>query len=58
MIKSPKSPRRAVDVVASDRLRWGIYAGSGRLLGKDTETLTSELTQALHQPVCTLKPEG
>lgn len=48
----------AADVVASDRLRWAVYAGSGRFIGKGTETLTSDLTQALHQPVCALKPEG
>lgn len=46
----------AADVVASDRLRWGLYAGSGRLIGKDTETLMSDLTQALHLPACALKP--
>jgi len=46
----------AADLVASDQLRWGLYAGSGRMLGKGTETLMSDLTQALHQPHCALKP--
>lgn len=48
----------ASNVVASDRLRWGLYAGSGRLLGKGSDNLTTDLTQALHQPACALTPEG
>ena len=48
----------ASNVVASDRLRWGLYAGSGRVLGNDTSGLIADLTRALHQPNCTLNPEG
>ncbi|MDJ0826429.1 MAG: hypothetical protein QNJ16_13065 [Rhodobacter sp.] len=50
--------RCAASVVASDRLRWGLYAGSLRVFGKGTEALTADLTQALHQSACAMKPEG
>lgn len=46
----------AADMVTSDPIRWGIYSGSGRLAGKGTDNLMSELTRALHQPSCALKP--
>lgn len=55
---APTRCRCASNVVASDRLRWGIYAGSGRLLGKGSDSLTSDLTQALYRPACAIAPKG
>lgn len=44
-------------IVASDRLSWGLFAGSGRLIGGPVN-LQSDLTQALHSPICAMKVEA
>ena len=47
----------AASSVASDKVRWGIHAGTGRLAGNGADTLIGDLTQALHTPACALKVE-
>lgn len=54
---SPSRCDCAARVVSADRLSWGLYAGSARLIG-GPQNLQSTLTQALHSPVCTLNAEG
>lgn len=41
----------ASSVVASERLSWGLYAGSARIVGGPND-LKAELTAALHSPTC------
>ena len=47
----------ASSLVASDRLKWGSFAGSARLIG-GPDDLNAELTQALHSPACARLGEG
>lgn len=47
----------AASVVAADRLTWGLHAGSARLVS-GPQDLSSDLTQALHSPVCVMRVEG
>lgn len=46
----------AAAIVGADRLKWGLYAGSARLIG-GPQNLQSDLTQALHSPSCSLHGE-
>lgn len=41
----------AASVVASDRVTWGLYAGSARLAG-GPKNLNADLIEALHAPAC------
>lgn len=41
----------AASVVASDRVTWGLYAGSARLLGGPKD-LQGDLTRVLNSPTC------
>lgn len=47
----------AARVVGADRLSWGLYAGSARLISAPDD-LSSALTQALHSPACAFAKEG
>jgi len=47
----------AARVVGADRLTWGLYAGSARLISAPDD-LSSALTQALHSPACAFAKEG
>ncbi len=49
--QAPSRCTCASSLVASDRVRWGLYSGSARLIGK-IDTLDADLTQALHSPDC------
>lgn len=46
----------AARVVGADRVRWGLYAGSARLIG-GSDDLLADLTQALHSPACDFRGE-
>ena len=46
----------AAKLVGADRVRWGLYAGSARLIGR-SDDLLADLTQALHSPACVLRGE-
>lgn len=46
----------AAKVVGADRVRWGLYAGSARLIGGSGDLL-ADLTQALHSPACAMRGE-
>lgn len=46
----------AAKLVGADRVRWGLYAGSARLIG-GSDDLLADLTQALHSPACVLHGE-
>ncbi len=48
----------AVNIVKSDRVRWGLYAGTGRIVGKGVSSLKNDLTHALHSPACALHAGG
>ena len=54
---SPSRCDCAARVVGADRVSWGLYAGSARLIG-GPQNLQSTLTQALHSPACALRGEG
>lgn len=54
---SPSRCSCAARIVGADRLAWGLYAGSPRLLG-GPQNLKSDLTQALYSPSCKLHGEG
>jgi len=47
----------AAKLVGADRVRWGLYAGSARLIG-GSDGLMADLTQALHSPICDFRGEG
>lgn len=47
----------ASSLVASERLDWGLYAGSARLIGGPGD-LNAKLTKALHSPACARLGEG
>jgi hypothetical protein len=47
----------ATSLVSADRLEWGLYAGSARLIG-GPDDLTAALTEALHAPSCARLGEG
>lgn len=47
----------AASVVASDRVMWGLYAGSARLVG-GPNNLNATLVEALHGAACTQLGEG
>ena len=49
--RAPSACACAADVVAGDRIRWGLYAGSARLLGGPRD-IEADLTAALHGPHC------
>ena len=46
----------AAKLVGADRVRWGLYAGSARLIGGSDDLLV-DLTQALHSPACDFRGE-
>ncbi len=47
----------AASIVESDRVLWGVFAGSARLIG-GPKNLQSDLTQALHGQDCSKLAEG
>ena len=49
--QAPSRCSCASSFVASDRLSWGLFAGSARQLG-GPKNLQAKLTQALHSPEC------
>ena len=55
--RAPSACNCASQTVASDKLRWGLYAGSARLVGK-TDGLQSDLQLALHSSSCNALLEG
>lgn len=48
---APSACSCAASSVSADRLSWGLYAGSARLIGVP-KNLQADLTQALHAPAC------
>lgn len=46
----------AAKLVGADRVRWGLYAGSARIIG-GSDDLLADLTHALHSPACVLHGE-
>ena len=54
--QAPSRCSCAVSIVASERVTWGLYAGSARLVGGPHD-LTSELDRALQAPRCALLGE-
>lgn len=54
---SPSRCSCAARIVGADRVTWGLYAGSVRLVG-GPQNLKSDLTQALYSPACKLHGEG
>ena len=55
--QAPSRCSCAATFVKSDRLMWGLYAGSARLIG-GPQNLQTSLAQALHTPVCSQSAEG
>ena len=55
--QAPSACSCASQTVASDKIRWGLYAGSARLVG-NIESLQSDLQQALHSSSCSALLEG
>lgn len=48
---APSACSCAASSVSADRLSWGLFAGSARLIG-GPKYLQADLTQALHAPAC------
>jgi hypothetical protein len=46
----------ATKLVRADRVRWGLYAGSARIIG-GSDDLLADLNQALHSPACDFRGE-